>query len=148
MNTTTLNMTTLDGGVIIKKGTAPAPPSGGESGADEWQYYDVRNNTLAEGQWEIMMTMYPTLVAIANDRNDVTEQICGAGILALYGVDEAKERLKYIAIDMDVKQYGSLFGNQPISFKEYEVQAGQSLSDALAIFGITPITKEQFYSHD
>lgn len=29
MNTTTLNMTTLDGGVIIKKGTAPAPPSGG-----------------------------------------------------------------------------------------------------------------------
>lgn len=29
MNTTILNMTTLDGGVIIKKGTAPAPPSGG-----------------------------------------------------------------------------------------------------------------------
>lgn len=29
MNTTTLNMTTLDGGVIIKKGTAPVPPSGG-----------------------------------------------------------------------------------------------------------------------
>lgn len=32
MNTTTLNMTTLDGGIIIKKETAPAPPSGGESG--------------------------------------------------------------------------------------------------------------------
>ena len=31
-NITTLNMTTLDGGVVIKKGTAPAPPSGGESG--------------------------------------------------------------------------------------------------------------------
>jgi hypothetical protein len=29
MNNTTLNMTTLDGGVIIKKGTATAPPSGG-----------------------------------------------------------------------------------------------------------------------
>ena len=43
MNTTTLNMTTLDGGVIIKKGTAPAPPSGGgESGGGLYmKYYDV-----------------------------------------------------------------------------------------------------------
>lgn len=40
MNTTTLNMTTLDGGVIIKKGTAPAPPSGGES-ASTIEYLDV-----------------------------------------------------------------------------------------------------------
>lgn len=44
MNTTTLNMTTLDGGVIIKKGTAPAPPSGG-GGADlEGEYLLVRPN--------------------------------------------------------------------------------------------------------
>ena len=40
MNTTTLNMTTLDGGVIIKKGTAPAPPSGGES-ASTIEYLDM-----------------------------------------------------------------------------------------------------------
>lgn len=33
-------MTTLDGGVIIKKGTAPAPPSGGES-ASTIEYLDV-----------------------------------------------------------------------------------------------------------
>ena len=31
-------MTTLDGGVIIKKGAAPAPPSGGDDG---WEYYKV-----------------------------------------------------------------------------------------------------------
>lgn len=39
MNTTTLNMTTLDGGVIIKKGTAPAPPSG--ESASTIEYLDV-----------------------------------------------------------------------------------------------------------
>lgn len=44
MNTTTLNMTTLDGGVIIKKGTAPAPPSSG-GGADlEGEYYLAKPN--------------------------------------------------------------------------------------------------------
>lgn len=43
MNTTTLNMTTLDGGnVIIKKGTAPAPPSGGD--VLEGEYYLVKPN--------------------------------------------------------------------------------------------------------
>ena len=48
MNTTTLNMITLDGGVIIKKGTAPAPPSGGES---SWKYYllDWENIHKEEG---------------------------------------------------------------------------------------------------
>lgn len=42
MNTTTLNMTTLDGGVIIKRGTAPAPPSGGE--VLEGEYYLAKPN--------------------------------------------------------------------------------------------------------
>ena len=42
MNTTTLNMTTLDGGVIIKKGTAPAPPSGGE--VLEGEYFLAKPN--------------------------------------------------------------------------------------------------------
>ena len=34
-------MTTLDGGVIIKKGTAPAPPSG--ESASTMEYFDFRN---------------------------------------------------------------------------------------------------------
>lgn len=46
MNTTTLNMTTLDGGVIIKRGgggSTPTPPSGG--GAElEGEYYLVKPN--------------------------------------------------------------------------------------------------------
>lgn len=42
MNTTTLNMTTLDGGnVIIKRGNAPAPPSGGQL---EGEYYLAKPN--------------------------------------------------------------------------------------------------------
>lgn len=142
-------MTTLDGGVIIKKGTAPAPPSGGESGGgDEWQYYDARNNTLPDGQWAVMMTMIPTLVAIKEGEDGVTSIISGAGILAMYGIDEAKARLKYIAIDMDVKQYSSMTGNQLISFKEMELAQGQSIASVLASFGCSPITKEQFYNLD
>jgi hypothetical protein len=39
-------------------------------------------------------------------------------------------------------------GNQLISLKEYEAQSGQPFTDALAAFGITPITKEQFYTLD
>ena len=48
MNTTTLNMTTLDGGVIIKKGGAtPTPPSGGESGVGiKLMYLDVEKVKL------------------------------------------------------------------------------------------------------
>ena len=83
---------------------------------------------------------------MTEDNNDATALIGSAGVLAMYGSAEAKERLKYIAIDMDVKQYGSSLGNQLISFKEYEAQTGQHISDVFAIFGITPITKEQFYT--
>ena len=40
MNTTTLNMTTLDGGVIIKKrGSGSTPPSG--ESASTMEYLDV-----------------------------------------------------------------------------------------------------------
>ena len=118
---------------------------GGQGGGDEWQYYDVRNNTLPDGQWAVMMTMIPTLVAIKEGEDGVTSIISGAGILAMYGIDEAKAKLKYIAIDMDVKQYSSMTGNQLMSFKEMEGTQGQSMADMLAPFGITPITKEQFY---
>lgn len=40
MNTTTLNMTTLDGGIIIKRGEGggSTPPSGGSS----WRYFDLK----------------------------------------------------------------------------------------------------------
>ena len=118
---------------------------GGESGGDEWHYFDVRNNTIPEDQWIILMTLLPTLVAIKED-DDVTFIISGAGILAMYGVEEAKKRLKYIAIDMDVKQYSTITGNQLMSFKEVEHMApGQSIASTLASVGCTRITKEQFY---
>jgi hypothetical protein len=115
---------------------------GGESGGDEWQYYDVRNTTLPEGQWEVMMTMFTTLVRATDDSSTI---ISGSGILAMYGIEEARQRLKYIAINMDVKQYNSMTNNQLLSFKEVEAISGQSIADMLATFGITPITKEQFY---
>lgn len=117
---------------------------GGESGGDEWQYYDMRNNTIPDGQWILLMTAMPSLVAIKDD-DSATSIICGAGIFAMYGVEEAKKRLKYIAIDMDVKQYSSMTGNQLMSFKEVELAQGQSIASILASFGCTPITADQFY---
>jgi hypothetical protein len=52
MNTTTLNMTTLDGGnVIIKRGTAPAPPSGGST----FEYLDITNVTGMGGDLKFLL---------------------------------------------------------------------------------------------
>lgn len=119
---------------------------GGESGGgNEWQYYDVRNNTIPNEQWILLMTLIPTLVAIKEEGSGVTSIISGAGLLAMYGIDESKKRLKYIAIDMDVKQYSSMTGNQLMSFKEVELAQGQSIASILASFGCSPITREQFY---
>lgn len=118
---------------------------GGESGGgDEWQYYDVRNNTIPAGQWEVMMTMFPTIVAMRTDDGEWTH-IGSAGIFALLGVEEAKVRLKNIGVNMDIKQCNSMTGNQLMSFKEIELAQGQSIASMLASFGCTPITKEQFY---
>jgi hypothetical protein len=69
MNTTTLNMTTLDGGnVIIKRGTAPAPPSG-EGGsnlspdaivlAPNGWYWKFTDEAISSGIWYNIMVMSP-----------------------------------------------------------------------------------------
>ena len=67
MNTTTLNMTTLDGGVIIKKGTAPAPPSG-----PNWRYFDVRgiNGSYGSAEREIKKNLC-MLAQFANESGAV-----------------------------------------------------------------------------
>ena len=144
-------MTTLDGGVIIKKGggggTTPVPPSGGESGDSEWQYFDVRNCTIPEGQWEAMMVMLPTIVAMRTDDGDWV-YIGSPGMFAMLGTETARARLKNIGINMGIKQYSSMTGNQLMSFKELELAQGQSIASMLASFGCPPITKEQFYSLD
>lgn len=64
MNTTTLNMTTLDGGVIIKKGTAPAPPSGGDVlppdaivlAPNGW-YWKFTDEAISSGIWYNVMVL-------------------------------------------------------------------------------------------
>ena len=51
-------MTTLDGGVIIKKGTAPAPPSGGESGGSTFEYLYITNVAgLGSGVKDMLLQM-------------------------------------------------------------------------------------------
>ena len=131
-------MTTLDGGVIIKKGTAPAPPSGG----DEWQYYDVANNVLDDLQFANVISMFSTIIALSSDDGKL---ICGAGIAAMYGMEEFRGKLKCIGINMDIKQCNSITGDQLMSFKEVELAQGASIAAVLASFGCSPITEAEFY---
>ena len=59
-------MTTLDGGVIIKKGTAPAPPSGGEVlppdaivlAPNGW-YWKFTDEAISSGMWCNVLLLMP-----------------------------------------------------------------------------------------
>ncbi len=89
MNVTTLNMATLDGDIIIKRGEGggSTPPSGGESGI-ECFYYDQKSTSLGDRDtWKYysllvkvkidnMVAIVPTLATIDNIPEDAVEAVC------------------------------------------------------------------------
>lgn len=128
MNTTTLNMTTLDGGVIIKKGTAPAPPSGGSnveyldvSGLEIrikgplWQLAYMRKGYSAINGFDIITTSWPQA-----SESDVKKAVM----------------LSFSDIVMATKEIG-------FTIPQYCAQLGVTQEQLDAI---PRITKEQFYS--
>ena len=132
MNTTTLNMTTLDGGVIIKKGTAPAPPSGGgsgESGGSKYVYYDLRN---ASPDAKGMFLSYCALMVRFDGADMYTIPPLGIGG---EGLDDTFIKKTLAAMtDLDL-----------------EIDFGEGLMkvrDVMSIGGLTfpEITKDQFYT--
>lgn len=130
MNTTTLNMTTLDGGVIIKKGNAPAPPS--EESASTMEYWDCSAQSEIIGEVSLFFLQ-------------MKYSMQGAGYVASF-VDYKDKRLTTppTAISLDRSMLVNLEGTL------------QSVGEWLAAFGIddftqfgwVQITKEQFYSLD
>ena len=128
MNTTTLNMTTLDGGVIIKKETAPAPPSGGESGGSNWRFFDV----TGMGDMAKYMTEMALLV---KGENDNYQEVC---IVSSYGImANNAQNIQVYAIAWD-ESISMVSGGTVVQGKDI---IGMIMSQS----GVTEITKEQFY---
>lgn len=148
MNTTTLNMTTLDGGVIIKKGTAPAPPSGGESGGSTIEYLDVSglgetNNSLRNG-----LVMFADIVKSKNEEGTFVGA-CLSGIQTIFGFT-TNNATTCVAVAVELSRHIKAKMNDG---KELDM----SIPDLLIMMGVTTaeqldsiprITKEQFYSLD
>ena len=125
-------MTTLDGGVIIKKGTAPAPPSGGgsgESGGSKYVYYDLRN---ASPDAKGMFLSYCALMVRFDGADMYTIPPLGIGG---EGLDDTFIKKTLAAMtDLDL-----------------EIDFGEGLMkvrDVMSIGGLTfpEITKDQFYT--
>lgn len=134
MNTTTLNMTTLDGGnVIIKKENAPAPPSGGESGGSNMEYLDLRE---VDETVKMPLFTFSTYVKLTG-ANGVTIMCTGMAI----GEGVTYENADFIEIDFSA-----------LSFTSEKVEGGP-IKEFISLMGINTdsiprLTKEQFYSLD
>lgn len=142
MNTTTLNMTTLDGGVIIKKGTAPAPPSGGESGGERVvSYYSIPNDADV-----FMKGMAMTLATyIKGTLSHGTKCVEIGGAFVMRGSEKVHDWVEAVAIEWDAF-YSNASGTS-LTCKEYLEQiVGISIEEFNQFF--PSITKEQFYSLD
>ena len=135
MNTTTLNMTTLDGGVIIKKGTAPAPPSGGESGG-EWIYLDYKK--IPEDEWWGGIVLGMCYTAKLNMGGSIQIRPLNYYLVQGDNINEIAETVVAIAIDR-----GTLIG----SVEEGLYPLGTIFSSVSNLDDYC-ITKEQFYSLD
>ena len=127
MNTTTLNMTTLDGGVIIKRGTAPAPPSGSNV-----EYWDCSAQSGIIGEISLFFIQ-------------MKYSFQGAGFVASF-VDYKDENFTTppTAISLDRSMLVNLEGTLQ-SVGEWLTAFG---IDDFTQFGWVQITKEQFYSLD
>ena len=127
MNTTTLNMTTLDGGVIIKKGEGggSTPPSGGESTIE---YVSVEGKKIFE--WGEALAITAFLVKMPT-------KIVPVVLLTLMGetVNDA------IAFALDPTMEFDFQGTR-MTIADFLVSMGVDLST------YTHLTKEQFYSLD
>lgn len=141
MNTTTLNMTTLDGGVIIKKGggTSPKPPSWGNS----YRYFDTTKATVTEGSPPIINFIFS--VFKINNEGLYTAITCNAPPLEEW---EAKHVVA-TATDFNLKVYNPVFANlEGIMTIEEIVNSLGGVEAMEQALGFTEITEEQFYSLD
>lgn len=133
-------MTTLDGGNVIKKGTAPAPPSGGST----IEYLDMTNVASSE-TWMVTLLMVSLFVKQQMTLGGVTINAVFPTLLSqsfkgdLLGVNQ-------FAVDFKAPIVMGRDGMEDTTtVADFLIQNGatQEKLDALP-----RITKEQFYSLD
>lgn len=140
MNTTTLNMTTLDGGVIIKKGTAPAPPSGGgDSGSSTLEYLDLSG---VQGYMKNAILYYSVLAKIQGDSVAYGVQIQPSGfLLAASGMTSL---VTAVAIDLVIPI--TKYMSEESGVERQELTTLDADSGFMEMLDTIPrLTKEQFY---
>ena len=130
-------MTTLDGGVIIKKGTAPAPPS------DNYEYYDI---SQLDTEIVDVVVAVSTLLKKAYVRNGVVSDIQIGNYFFAY-VNEDYEKLIAMALNVAQpcidKNGARTLGEEIVNNPDTELAFVVS-----AIRSCPRLTKEQFYSLD
>ena len=164
MNTTTLNMTTLDGGnVIIKRGESggSTPPSGGESGGSTFEYLDITNVTGMGGQLKFLllqlsyMCKIPQSALIKDPNNAESSVTIHQGVAPSSGwvgasvkFDPGTEAFR-LALDA--------VSAMSINFSDTINMRGQvmTIGETFAMYGVQAEidaiprpTKEQFYTLD
>lgn len=139
-NITTLNMTTLDGGVIVKKGTAPTPPSGGESGGERVvSYYSIPNDV--DVGIKRLVIGYATY--IKGTISTGTKCIEMAGAFAMRGSDKVHDWAEAVMIEWDA--FHTNVSGTSLTCREHFEQLVDGSIEMFSQFAF-PITKEQFYS--
>ena len=130
-------MTTLDGGVIIKKETAPAPPSGGSG--ENYKYCKVNNYTVF---FNDLMGAYVS-VKVELDGKDV---ILGSALFlaAFYGNSSLLTKGKAIFCDWSVKLTSQNTGEITTVQDEY----GEKIKGLITNGDLTEITEAEYYSLD
>lgn len=144
MNTTTLNMTTLDGGVIIKKseGGGSTPPSGGSN----VEYLDTSEFALEPTQRQEELFRCALYHKILFD-NKEGFRVSGVNAFA-WGPEFNAGAFIITAIAIDFSQevkLGGLSGSSSSTMKEFLFSFGLTQAELDAI---PRITKEEFYNLD
>lgn len=141
MNTTTLNMTTLDGNVIIKKGegggSTPTPPSGGER---EVSYYSIPND--ADVVIKRLVIGYATYIKGTPSTGTKCIEMAGAFVMRSDNVHDYAEA---VTIEWDAPHTN--ISETFLTCREHFEQLVGGTIEEFSQFA-SPITKEQFYSLD
>lgn len=148
MNTTTLNMTTLDGGnVIIERGNAPAPPSGGES-ASTIEYLDVSGVAETNENLRNGLVMFADIVKSKNEEGTYVG-VCLYGIQTIFGFSNNNATTSVaVAVDFSRHIKGKMNGVQELDMSIYDLLIMMGTATAEQLDSIPRLTKEEFYNLD
>ena len=135
MNTTTLNMTTLDGGVIIiKKG-------GGESGGSSWRYFDISAiDTSIQDAKDFVQNTLLAIWHIGVIKEGGQYIPCTSSLAQMYFTES---NYKIYRVGFDGAQKTTSFITEGVV--SCEELYNTMIAPQLANWGGVEITKEQFY---